>query len=120
MGDSVLVATVNGHEFELELADNASAFALADLVGSERLQVHMEDYGGFEKVGPLPQSLPTNDEQITTSPGDIILYQGDKLVIYYDTNSWSFTRLGKIVGAHAAQLREVLGSGDVTVTLRRS
>lgn len=120
MASALMIAAVNGHDFELELADNASALSLANLVAHEGIQIRMQDYGGFEKVGLLPQSLPTNDEQIATEPGDIILYQGDKLVIYYDTNSWRFTRLGKVVGTDAALLREVLGSGDVTVTLRRS
>lgn len=112
-----MIVTVNGHDLHLVLADNASARALADLVADGGLQLTMEDYGGFEKVGPLPRRLPSNDEQITTRPGDVILYQGDKLAIYYDTNTWSFTRLGSIVGLGEDDLREVLGEGIVTVTL---
>lgn len=113
-----MIVTVQGHDFPLELADNSSAQALAELVGSEGLEIAMEDYGGFEKVGPLPQQLPTNDEQLTTAPGDVILYQGDKLVIYYGANSWSLTRIGRITGFDAEQLRQALGDGDATVTLR--
>lgn len=70
-----MIISVNGHDLELQLADNSSAHAFADLVGNSGLELAMEDYGGFEKVGPLPQRLPTNDEQITTRPGDVILYQ---------------------------------------------
>ncbi len=65
----------------------------------------MHDYGNFEKVGPLGTDLPRNDEQITTEPGDLILYQGNSFVIYYDTNSWNFTRIGKINNATQAGIK---------------
>lgn len=71
----------------------------------------------MEKVGSLGQDLPTNDEQITTEAGDLILYQGNSFVIYYAPNSWNFTRLGKINDVTAEELQEILGEGDVTVTL---
>jgi hypothetical protein len=71
----------------------------------------------MEKVGDLGTSLPRNDEQITTEPGDLILYQGNALVIYYAPNSWNFTRLGKIDGITKDELTNILGSGNVTVTL---
>ena len=74
----------------------------------------MRDYGGFEKVGSLGMELPTNDERITTEPGDVILYQGNQITIYYDTNSWNFTRLGKVQGMTPEELRDVLGDGDPT------
>lgn len=74
----------------------------------------MHDYGNFEKVGDLPWELPTNDEEITTKPGDIILQQGNKITIYYDENQWNFTKIGKISYVDEEELREVLGDGDVT------
>ena len=74
----------------------------------------MHDYGSFEKVGDLPWSLPTNDVEITTEPGDIILYQGNKITIYYDKNTWNSTMLGHIPDVDAAELRQVLGDGNVT------
>ena len=77
----------------------------------------MHDYGHFEKVGTLPWTLPTNDTQITTEPGDIILYQGNQLTIYYDTNTWNFTKVGKIEDVTKEELLEVLGEGDVTVQI---
>ncbi|MCR5725649.1 MAG: hypothetical protein K6G80_11245 [Treponema sp.] len=76
--------------------------------------IKMRDYGNFEKVGPLGTSLPRNDTQITTQAGDIILYQGNQITIYYDTNSWNFTRLGKVDGVTQAELKKILGKGDVT------
>lgn len=100
-----------------ELEDNSSAAALADLLAEGPITVNLHDYGSFEKVGPLPQSLPTNDAQITTSPGDVILYQGDQISIYYDVNSWSFTRLAHIEGATTESLLSVLGEDDVEVVL---
>ena len=80
------------------------------------LTVDMSDYGNFEKVGSLGQSLPTNDQSITTQPGDVILYQGNSITIYYGTNTWSFTRLGKIENATREGLLQALGDGDVQVT----
>jgi len=108
VGDTVLTAT---------LANNSSAEALRDLLKKGPLTIDMSDYGNFEKVGPLGTSLPRNDEQITTSPGDIILYQSNQITIYYDQNSWNFTRLGRINDITGQRLREILGAGDVHVTL---
>ena len=76
----------------------------------------MHDYGSFEKIGEIGDTLPRNDEQITTEPGDVILYLGTSITIYYDTNSWNFTRLGKIQNATKEGLLAALGDGDVTVT----
>lgn len=99
------------------LADNSSARALAELLKEGPLTLSLEDYAGMEKVGPLGTSLPQNNEQIVTTPGDIILYQGSSFVIYYGTNSWSLTRLGRINDAEQDRLQELLGDGAVTVTL---
>ena len=83
------------------------------------VDIRMNDYGNMEKVGSLGFSLPRNDRQTTTSPGDLILYQGNSFVIYYDTNSWNFTRLGKVDGVSSRnEMLDLLGGkGEVTVTL---
>jgi len=107
----------NGTSLTAELADNSSTKALIELLKKGNITINMSDYGNFEKVGNLGTSLPKNDEQITTSAGDLILYQGNNFVIYYDTNSWSFTRLGKIKNISADELKSLLGDGDVTVIL---
>lgn len=117
MDTKTISIKVGSQTLTMTLADNSSARALVDKLKDGDLTVNMQDYSNFEKVGPLGFSLPTNDTQITTSPGDVILYQGRNLVIYYDRNSWSFTRLGKIEGATRQSLLSVLGNGDVTVTL---
>ena len=102
------------HTLTATLADNSSAKAFAELLSKGPVTVDMQDYGNFEKVGDLPSSLPRNDISITTEPGDIILYQGNKITIYYNTNSWSFTRLGKVEGVTPAELKKILGKGNVT------
>lgn len=117
MDTKTISIKVGSQTLTMTLADNSSARALVDKLKEGDLTVNMQDYSNFEKVGPLGFSLPTNDTHITTGPGDVILYQGRNLVIYYDRNSWSFTRLGKIEGATRQSLLSVLGNGDVTVTL---
>ncbi|TNF37950.1 MAG: hypothetical protein EP329_01770 [Deltaproteobacteria bacterium] len=108
IGERALTAT---------LVDNSSTRALKALLAQGPLTIAMEDYGNMEKVGSLGTTLPRNDEQITTEAGDLILYQGSAFVIYYAPNSWNFTRLGKVDGVTAAELKAVLGPGDVSVTL---
>lgn len=108
--------TAGNAAFTAALADNSSAAALKELLKKGPLTISMSDYGNMEKVGPIGTSLPRNDEQITTGAGDIILYQGNSLVIYYDTNSWNFTKIGKIEGVAREELLEAFGAGNVTVT----
>lgn len=111
---------VNGRNLTASLEDNSSAKALIELIKNEPLTLELNDYANFEKVGPLPQSLPRNDERFTTQAGDIILYQGDKFVLYYDTNTWNFTKLGHVENISQAELMELLGEGSVMVTLSLS
>ena len=116
MKNKITIA-VNGHTLTATLTDNSSAQALLGLLREAPITIEMQDYGNFEKVGSLGTTLPRNDEQITTQAGDLILYQGNQLTIYYDTNSWNFTRLGKIDNITQSELKEILGAGSVTVTL---
>lgn len=118
--DRMFYAHVNGKVLKILAAENSSADAFLDLLKSGDVPVEMHDYGSFEKVGPLGTTLPRNDEQITTEPGDVILYQGDQITIYYDVNNWSFTRLGKVQDLSQAELKDILGSGNVTFTFSLS
>ncbi len=111
----VLVIEVNGRIFYAHFEDNSSVEALKEKLNSEAITVDMHDYGSFEKVGTLPWNLPRNDTQITTEPGDIILYQGNQITVYYDTNSWNFTRLARIGNTTKEELLAALGNGDVSV-----
>ena len=112
-----LYLNVNNRILEASLENNSSVDALIERLKENDITINMEDYANFEKVGSLGFSLPRNDKQITTEPGDIILYQGNSLTIYYDTNSWNFTKIGKIENINQKELKEILGKGDVTVTL---
>lgn len=112
-----ILLTVGEKTMTATLADNAATRELQALLEKGAVTVQMSDYGGFEKVGALPQSFTTSNSQITTEPGDIMLYQGNNMVIFYGTNSWSYTRLGKIEGATADNLRQFLGSGSISLTI---
>lgn len=108
---------IGDYIFTATLADNSSAEALTKMLETGPITIEMQDYGSMEKVGSLGTSLPRNDEQIKTEPGDLILYQGNAFVIYYAQNSWNFTRLGKINDVTQEELKESLGNGDVKVVL---
>ncbi len=103
--------------FTATLAENSSVDALRELMADGPLTLNMSDYANMEKGADLGVTLPQNNESMNTQAGDIILYQGRTFVIYYDTNSWSLTPIGKIDNVDAENLREILGTGDVTVTL---
>ena len=111
----IIYAHVGEQVLEILPADNSSAEAFIDLLTEGDVTVDMHDYGNFEKVGPLGAELVRNDEDITTEPGDVILYQGNQITIYYGENTWSFTRLARIDDTSKEELLELLGSGDVTV-----
>lgn len=101
--------------FTATLEDNAATEALVEMMKAAPVELSMSDYSGFEKVGPLGASLPAEDRQTTTQAGDIVLYTGDQIVIFYGSNSWRYTRLGHIDDLTGWE--EALGSGDVTVRL---
>ena len=106
----------NGTEMLADIAKNSSGDAFLAWLAEGPVTVSMEDYGNFEKVGPLSRTLPRNDEPITTEAGDLILYLGNRITVYYDTNSWTFTRLGRIRDADGETLKAALGSGTVEIT----
>ena len=116
---SIQISSDSGsHKLTATLADNSSALAFYELLKKAPVTIKMSDYGNFEKVGSLGTSLPRNDTQITTTAGDIILYQGNQITIYYDKNSWNFTRLGKVDGVTKTELNRLLSKGDVTAVFR--
>ena len=102
---------------EVEWENNGSVEALKELCRETPLTIQMSMYGGFEQVGSIGQSLPREDSQTTTQAGDIVLYSGNQIVVFYGSNSWAYTRLGHITDKSAADLEELLGNGDVTITL---
>ena len=114
VNDSVKVQ-INEDIFDVELENNSAAQELIKELEKGNITVNATEYGGFEKVGELGFSLPTSDENINTEPGDIVLYQGDKVSLFYGSHSWSYTKLGKIDNISSNELKEVLGPGNVTL-----
>ena len=109
--------TVNDNKLEVTLAENSATERLAEILKEGDIVYTASDYGGFEKVGSLGHTLPRSDEDITTEPGDIMLYLGNQIVIFYGSNSWAYTRLGKINGYSASALAEILGAGNGAVQI---
>ena len=107
---------INGTEVAVSWKNNESVSALVELAGKEPITIRMSMYGGFEQVGPLGTDLPRDDKQTTTSAGDIVLYSGNQIVVFYGSNSWSYTRLGH-VELSAAEMTDLLSHGDVSITL---
>ena len=114
-----LYLTIGGVTKTATMVSNSSTEALVAQLQQGNITYEAHDYGNFEKVGPLGYTFPENNEQINTVPGDLILYQGSNLCIYYDTNSWNFTRIGKLDGMTQADIKTWVnaGGGNINVTL---
>jgi hypothetical protein len=111
--DDLVKVKINDEVFDVKLENNSATQELVKELKKGNVTVNASEYGGFEKVGELGFSLPTNDENIGTNPGDIVLYQGDKISLFYGSHSWSYTKLGKIDNVDSNKLKEVLGSGNI-------
>ena len=101
---------------EVAWEDNESVEALRKLCEEEPLTIEMSMYGGFEQVGSIGSNLPRNDVETTTSAGDIVLYSGNKMVVFYGSNSWAYTRLGHITDQDETGMTQLLSNGDVAIT----
>jgi len=115
--DGMIKIKINDEVFDVELENNSATEELVKELEKGNITVNATEYGGFEKVGDLGLSLPTSDENINTSPGDIVLYQGNQISLFYGSHSWSYTKLGKIENIDSNQLKEVLGPGNATIVL---
>ena len=104
-------------QVEVAWEDNDSVKELKALVSGGPLTIDMSMYGGFEQVGPIGSSLASSDVQTVTEPGDIVLYSGSQIVIFYGSNSWAYTKLGKVTDRTAEEMTTLLGNGDVEITL---
>ena len=111
--------TIDGKSLPVTLVDNAATQTLVVALQQGDITYEAHDYGGFEKVGALGRSLPTSDTQTTTQAGDVILYSGNQIVLFYGSNSWSYTRLGRIQYSSQSELTSFLkaGQGNISVTL---
>lgn len=96
--------------------DNESVAELKKQAEQGAITVQMSKYGGFEQVGSLGRRYPSNDSQITTQNGDIVLYSSSNIVLFYGSNSWAYTRLGKI-NLLSSEVTEILGNQNVTISI---
>jgi len=117
IGDSTMIMMIDDTKVNVEWEDNQAVEALRDMAKDGDVTIKMTMYGGFEQVGSIVQSLPRDDKQTTTSSGDIVLYSGNQIVVFYGSNSWSYTRLGHISDKDEAEMTELLSNGDVNITL---
>ena len=108
---------IDGVEVSVEWEDNESVKELKKMAENGEITISMSMYGGFEQVGPLGASLTRRDVQVTTEPGDIVLYSGSQIVVFYGSHSWAYTRLGKIRGMTDGELKNLLGNGNVTMKI---
>ncbi len=113
-----IIMEVDDKAFTIELANTTAAKELAARLQKEDIIINMQDFGGFEKVGELGMKLTADDEEITTQAGDIMLYQADKIVIFYGSNSWSYTRIGSVIDITGLKEAFANSQVDVTLTLR--
>lgn len=115
--DATMIMSIAGTDVTVEWEDNAAVSDLRALVADTPLTVDLSMYGGFEQVGSLGTSLTADDVQTTTEAGDIVLYAGDQIVVFYGSNTWAYTRLGHITSQTAEGMADLLGNGDVSITI---
>lgn len=115
--DKMLSMKIGNTKVSVKWENNNSVNALKKLCQNGALTINSHMYGGFEQVGSIGSSLPTNDKQMTTKAGDIVLYSSNQIVIFYGSNSWSYTKLGSISNKTVDELTDLLGNNNVTVTL---
>lgn len=108
---AIVVVTVGDRVFSVEMDGNSSADAFYEKLKENPVTIEMHDYGNFEKVGELPWELPRNDRKITTEPGDLILYEGNQITVYYAENTYNFTKLGRL-NAEPEEILEAFGGKD--------
>ena len=116
-GDDLMILEIDDTAFTVKLENNSATEELIKILEKGNITINATDYGNFEKVGELGFSLPTSDEQMDTNPGDIVLYQGNQISLFYKPHSWSYTKIGQIKNCDSNQLKDTLGSGDVTLVL---
>lgn len=115
--DKQIILTINETEIDVTWEDNEAVTALRELLEDNSITIETENYGGFEQVGNLPASLPQNDSRITTEAGDIVLYSGNSIVLFYGSNTWEYTKLGHITYLSTEEIQTVLNTDSTTLTI---
>ena len=109
---------IDNVEVEVEWEDNESVKQISKIASSSDIIVNAHRYGGFEQVGELGYNIVSSNVQMTTEPGDIVLYSGNNIVIFFGNNSWSYTKLGKIKNKSLSELKQLLDKSNVTIILK--
>jgi hypothetical protein len=117
IGDSTMTMKIGDTKVNVDWEDNQAVAALRDMAREGDVTIQMSMYGGFEQVGLLVQNLPRDGKQTTTTSGDVVLYSGNQVVVFYGSNSWSYTRLGHISDKNTEDMTDLLSNGDVTITI---
>ncbi len=117
IGEKTMIMKIGDTSVSVDWEDNQAVEALKDMAENGDITIQMSMYGGFEQVGAIGKSLPRDDKHMTTSSGDIVLYSGDQMVVFYGSNSWSYTKLGHISDKDGSDMTALLSSGDVTITI---
>ena len=113
-----IVILIRDRELKVNLENNISTTKLREKLKENDIIIDMHDYGNFEKVGELGFNLERVDSQMKTNPGDIVLYQGNQIVIFYGSNTWDYTKIGSITNVDSSELKEILGTGNISITLK--
>ena len=108
---------IYGKTLTVEWEDNESVSALKELASESPITIQTSLYGGFEQVGSIGHSLPRNDERITAQAGDIVLYSGNQMVMFFGSNTWAYTKLGHITEPTPSELTDLLGNDNATITI---
>ncbi|SHN57341.1 hypothetical protein SAMN02745247_01691 [Butyrivibrio hungatei DSM 14810] len=117
IGETTMIMKIGDTKVNVDWEDNQAVAALRDMAREGDVTIQMSMYGGFEQVGSLGQNLPRDDKQTTTTSGDVVLYSGNQMVVFYGSNSWSYTKLGHISDKNAEDITDLLSNGDVTITI---
>ncbi|MDO4814234.1 MAG: cyclophilin-like fold protein [Gemella sp.] len=117
---NIIKLVINNKELDLKLENNTTTKDLIEKLDKGTIELQVDDYGGFEKVGTLPLALTREDKNQTSKNGDVMLYQGNKLVIFTDSNTWSYSKIGELDLSNIENLEETLGAGEQKVILKKS
>ncbi len=108
---------IDGVPLMVEWEDNDAVADLSQIASQGQISVRMSEFGGFEQTGNLPSRLSRSDREITAEAGDIVLYSGNKIVVFFGTHTWAYTPLGRIIGMTESELTEMLGGKNITLVI---
>ena len=117
--DSVFYISAGGKQIKVKMVDNAATQKLNEMLAAGDLTINMTR-NGFEQYGSLGTSLPSEDTSITAQAGDVLLYNSNTLCVFYDSNSYSYTRIGKVQNMTNDELKELLSGKSLTFTLSKN